>query len=103
MKIFPFHYEVRPRTVFGIKISKIIYTPSPCLKENSAQTKNAQMKSMIHIVASLHTNEGFTMQTRVKSALTKYLGGVLKLRTNEKCTNENRTNQGLGVCRLLLK
>ena len=30
-------------------------------------------------------------------ARTKYLGGVLKLRTNGKRTNENRTNQGLGV------
>ena len=55
------------------------------------------MKSIINIVTSLRTNEGFTMQTKVKSALTKYLAGVLKLRTNEKCTNENRTNQGLGV------
>ena len=55
------------------------------------------MKSIIHIITSLRANEGFTMQTKVKSAGTKYLGGVLKLRTNEKCTNENRTNQGPGI------
>ena len=55
------------------------------------------MKSMIHIVTILRTNEGFSIQIKVKSAQTKYLGGVLKLRTNEKRTNENRTNQGPGV------
>ena len=51
------------------------------------------MKSLINIVTSLRTNEGFTMQAKVKSAQTKYLVGVLKLRTNEKRTNENGTNQ----------
>ena len=55
------------------------------------------MKSIRHIVTSLRTNEGFTMQTKVKSARTKYSGGVLKLRTNEKRTDENHMNQGPGV------
>ena len=61
------------------------------------------MKSITHIVTSLRTNEGFTMQTKVKSARTKYLGGVLKLSTDEKRTNEKRTNQGPGVLIFLQK
>ena len=59
------------------------------------------MRSVIQIVTCLRTNEGFTMQTKIKSALIKYLGGVLKLRTNEKRTNENRTNQGPGVLNMI--
>jgi len=41
------------------------------------------MKSVIHIVASLCTNEGFTKPNKEKPAWTKSLGIVLKMRTNE--------------------
>ena len=55
------------------------------------------MKSIIHTIISLHTNEGFTLPNKEISAQTKDFGKVLKMRTNEKHTNEIRTNQGLGV------
>ena len=37
-------------------------------QNKSAQTKNAQMKSIIHIITSLRTNEGFTLPNKEKSA-----------------------------------
>ena len=55
------------------------------------------MKSNIHIIPILCTNEGFALPNREKSERTKDLGKVLKMRTNGKRTNEIRTNQGLGV------
>ena len=55
------------------------------------------MKSIIHIVTSLRTNEVCILPKKGESAQTKYLGIALKMRANEKRTNENRMNQGLGV------
>ena len=58
------------------------------------------MKSIIHIiVTSLHTNEGFTLSNKGKFSWTKYLGTLLRLRTNEKRTNENRL--GVSIERLM--
>ena len=56
---------------------------------------------MIHIYTTLCTNEGFTLSNKEKFVWTKNLGTLLKMRTNEKPTNENRTNQGPGVLSFL--
>ena len=48
---------------------------------------------MIHIVTSLRTKEGFHQSNKGKSAWTKFLGEVLKLRTNEKLTRTAGTKE----------
>ena len=53
--------------------------------------------SLVLITTILHTNEGFTLINKERYARTEDLMKVLKIHTNDKSTNENRMNQGLGV------
>ena len=52
--------------------------------KKSAQAKNAHIKSIIHMVTSLRTNEGLTLPYKGKSVWTKLLGKVLNMCVNEK-------------------